>query len=441
MRLNSIFLHLTILVLSAACSQSAVQGGSFAAGGSPVTCTLFKSKELVTLPAASYWNPVSPPLPTQDNFVPTFLLPVTYYSGKNPSLWVGSNASLSGYLALWQNLPAPSAPWQAAAIYSPNFFPATTTDAVTEIESIIYPKKNGQTYVLLALSNSVVLWRQPNDISLDFYPPLQVAEFIIGPAGCNHGASSKECSLPRDVLIDDFNNDGKPDLIVTTQRLGVLSLWSDFFSISGPSNTPTATIPSGTITNSGPSHAEKIDLNGDTLQDLAVLNYIEKSVSLCTNQSNFNFKCDTTLLNKANLADKIAVGDFGGKTKNQIAISEINETSAASQISFYSITQTGSVYSLSHSYSTSVGSRAFYFITADFNHDSSPDIVVSNLGDRTFSVLQNQNGTYTQTNICDLSVQNTGAPRGLAVADFSGTGDLELAIATSDGISFWSYQK
>src|SRR5262249_14057427 len=71
-------------------------------------------------------------------------------------------------------------------------------------------------------------------------------------------------------------------------------------------------------------------------------------------------------------------------------------------------------------------------VTADFNHDNRVDIAVVNNGDNTVSVLLgNPGGTFQAPKNA-----GTGAgPRSIAVGDFDGDGNLDIATANGNDVS------
>ena len=75
-----------------------------------------------------------------------------------------------------------------------------------------------------------------------------------------------------------------------------------------------------------------------------------------------------------------------------------------------------------------VGKNPTSVTTGDFNGDGFTDLVTTNIGDNTLSVLLgNGDGTFKE----QTQVQATRDPRALVVNDFNGDGRLDLAVACS----------
>ncbi len=80
-----------------------------------------------------------------------------------------------------------------------------------------------------------------------------------------------------------------------------------------------------------------------------------------------------------------------------------------------------------------VGNGPQSVATADFNHDSKPDLVTANAGANTVSVLLNTTptGATTPTFASQVTFAVGSAPVAAAVGDFNGDGKLDIAVVTS----------
>lgn len=284
-------------------------------------------------------------------------------------------------------------------------------DASSEVKSFTY---SNQVYWFMALSNSVIYFTLASGA-------------ISGPITITTGSS------PKALLIDDFNGDSKPDLVVANRENNYLTLVSDVFGAASQSQLPVG---------SGPGHVQEFDVNGDGKQDLVTLNYTDKSVSICINNSTTSslsfFSCNSPagtagVLTSGNQGNTIPlptsiVQPYRLLVGNQIAISDFG----GSTISFFSIAPTTSyigssistTYALNLKAQVTVGSKPTDLIAIDDN------IAVANLADNTVSILQNIGGTYTQTNVCPAG---GSGPRALVAADLNSDGKKDLAVANGDG--------
>ncbi len=276
--------------------------------------------------------------------------------------------------------------------------------ASSEVKSTAY---NNVDYWFMSLSNSVVYFPMPQPLS-NSTPMVPTLTTI--PTG----------SLPRGIVIHDLNGDQKPDLIVANRGADYLSVVSDVFA------TPTPSAIQVTTGGKGPGHVQLISLDSGSGPGLAVLNYGDKSLSLCVNNStptslSLSFSCNATQLpTSITVPDRILVGKFG------IAISDLGGTT----VSFFTVSK-GNVPTLSQQ--VTVGRRPADLIAWD------KSIVVANLLDDTVSVLQSTNGTFSQTDVCGTGGK---APRGIVSGDFNQDGKLDIAVANqnSDTISILLHQ-
>ncbi|HYL62253.1 MAG TPA: FG-GAP-like repeat-containing protein [Candidatus Methylomirabilis sp.] len=175
---------------------------------------------------------------------------------------------------------------------------------------------------------------------------------------------------PSAIVTGDFNADGNQDFIVTNFKDNTISVFlgngdGTFRQAAG---SPFA-LPSGVA---GPIAMTATDFNGDGKLDLAIVNQTTNSVS-------------------------ILLGDGDG-TFTQAANSPI-----------------------------AVGKVPVAIASGDVNLDTHPDIAVLNQADNTVSVLLgNGDGTFTAAPSSPLTTGQT--PTGIAIADFNGDGNLDIAV-------------
>ncbi|CAF1586786.1 unnamed protein product, partial [Adineta steineri] len=211
-------------------------------------------------------------------------------------------------------------------------------------------------------------------------------------------ASGGASSL-RYVSISDLNNDTRLDIIVAnygTNDIGILvgsgndTFLSQKMLISG--------------SNSHPSAIAIADYNGDTLLDIAVLNYGTKDIDMLIGNAKGTFTTQTN--NGFHFVASpflIVSGDFSNDGKSEIAVA----CDGNDNVDVFTTYNTGSfvdpiIYATGTSpYSVAVG---------DFNNDNRLDIVVLNRGDNNVSVFS----------------------RAVAVGDFNNDNRLDIVVANGD---------
>ena len=242
------------------------------------------------------------------------------------------------------------------------------------------------------------------------------------------------------LIAGDFNNDGKVDILATCGFQ--TSLWVIPGAGGGQFGTPIPTqLPAniddgfGGFVNFQGSVAA--DFNGDGKLDLALI--LGPPVSLSSNLE-VNFlpgKGDGTFgapvpldTSQITFAFNIAAADLNGDGKPDLLVLNASSTAAAS---LYALLGNGDgTFRNLLPFQMAGGAGASYMVLADINHDGIPDLIASGATSTDSSksgitsavtvFTGNGDGTFKQT----FSFPEQDLVPGLAVADFRGTGAVDL---------------
>jgi hypothetical protein len=241
-------------------------------------------------------------------------------------------------------------------------------------------------------------------------------------------------SSPYFVAINDFDIDGKPDLSVVNYGSNSVSV------LRNTSTTGTIDLSSfaGKVdftTGSTPYFVAVGDIDGDSKPDLVVTNNLGNSISVFRNTSttgsittgSFSSKVDFSAGSNPTVA---AIGDIDGDGKPEIVISN----AGSNNVSVYRNTSTSGVINsgtLASKVDFTSGSSPYVVAIEDIDGDSKPDLVVSNSGSNTVSVLRNTSasGSITSGSFANKIDFSTGLkPYSLAIGDLDRDGKPDVAV-------------
>src|SRR5262245_40222459 len=182
---------------------------------------------------------------------------------------------------------------------------------------------------------------------------------------------------PRAVTVADFNNDGKPDLVVVN---------------AGPSSTTTQS---------------------------------SLSVLLGNGDGSFRPAVTTNILNGGagnGNAQSVAVGDFNGDGQTDVAL---NTSGSPSNPAVEVMLGKGDGSFQPNHLILPVGAIPLSVAAGDFDHNGALDLVTANSNGTVSVLLGNGDGTFRSR----VDVTVGGVPRAIAVGDFNGDGLLDVVAA------------
>lgn len=256
-------------------------------------------------------------------------------------------------------------------------------------------------------------------------PPGSVSIFLGNGDGTFGARVDHECAAdPVSVVVGDFNGDGKPDLAVAAgvSRIssGAPGLVSILLGDGDGGFGSHSDFPAG----SGVVGLVAGDFNGQGIVDLVVDNHPSLSshtVSLLRGAGDGSFGEPNPLVVTADPLS-LATGDFNGDRRLDLAVA----TSAGISVL---LNDGNGGFQSPVDYATGFG--PFRVITADLNADGVLDLVVSVvseiLSNGSISVLLG-NGDGTFQRHVDYRIGTVGQ---LAVGDFNGDGNLDVAVANT----------
>ena len=216
----------------------------------------------------------------------------------------------------------------------------------------------------------------------------------------------------------DFNADGKLDLVLTGQFDGILVLIGNG---DGTFQTPRY------LSTTSPTSVAVADLNGDGKLDLAVTNYVAGTVSIMFGKGDGTFQNPTTYTVGSG-PFYAAIGDFNGDGKLDLAVANYGTNTVTIVLGNGDGTFTQATGS-----PIPVGNQPYAIAAGDFTGNGKLGLAVANFGDNNVSILLgNGDGSFTQGASAPTPVGK--GPISLAVGDFNSSGRLGLAVTNiTDG--------
>jgi len=223
---------------------------------------------------------------------------------------------------------------------------------------------------------------------------------------------------PMSVAVGDFNGDGNPDLAIANGDGTVTVLLGN--GAGGFAPAPGSPFAAG----SGPSAVAVGDFNGDGKPDLAIADYAANNVTVLLGDGTGRFTAaPSSPFPAGSQPDSVAVGDFNGDGKLDLAIANYNSNNVTVLLG----DGTGG-FTAAPGSPFPAGTQPYSVAVGDFNGDGKPDLAIANVASGNVTVLLGSGtGGFTAAPGSPFAVGSY--PESVVVADFNADGKLDLAVA------------
>jgi VCBS repeat protein len=243
------------------------------------------------------------------------------------------------------------------------------------------------------------------------------------------------------IATADFNGDGDADIAVVNSQANTVSIFlgSGNGTFSPGPHSP-FTVNGGILSGSVPTAIAVGDLNGDGRPDLAITNipinplsviggaitgHIGGAVAVLLGNADGSFSGagNASTGSGADLPSSVAIADFNGDGKRDLAIANLNSGNVSVLLGNGS-----GAFAFAPGTPFHVGTRPASIAAGDFNSDGKVDLAVANADDNAVAILMGLgNGTFAANVNSPVAVGRR--PASIALADLNADGKLDLVAA------------
>jgi len=258
--------------------------------------------------------------------------------------------------------------------------------------------------------------------------------------------------------VTSQNTSQPPDLVLANSTSNNLSILLGNVDSNGKANgTFTEATGSPVGTGTTPSAVVIADFNGDGIEDIAVANKGDDSISVFKGKGDGTFTefpgSPFKLPGSAARTENGPVALLNANFRNQTFITSTNRTASETDLAVAnngsgtvsillgSVDSSGNVtFTEAPNSPITVGTNPVAMATGDFNLDGVADLAVVNQGSNSITILQgssNLDGSFAQATGSPL--QTGATPAGIVVADFTNGTTQDLAVTNSGANSLGVY--
>jgi len=224
---------------------------------------------------------------------------------------------------------------------------------------------------------------------------------------------------PQGIVVGDFNNDGRMDFATAdgtaTTEVSIFGGRGDGTFLSAPQ----------LQTDPLPSSLAVADFNDDGNADIITANSEDASLLLGNGDGTFQ----SSSIVDAGPSNVVAVGDFNGDGRQDVVTTNFFDPNSGSVLNSLTVLLGDGDGTFTLGDSIPVGNEPFSVAVGDFKNDGHLDLAVTNESDDTVMVFLGD-GSGKHFTLTSQGAMLVGSePEALAVGDFNGDGNLDLATS------------